>query len=184
MAMRTSAQPKLKKVSSRSSASGVGHFHRVALVRERQGVSLRSASRQMGVEIRELRRQEKETTDLNLSELYRWQQVLGVPVAELLEENRLPLSRPVKERANLVRIMKTVKTLQENANKDVGAEENAAICRLTESLIGQLLELMPELAEVTSWHSVGQRRSLEEYGQAAQRMISEEMFQRSSDWTL
>jgi len=170
-----------KKVPSDGSATSISRFHRVASVRERQGVSLRSAARQMGVEICELRRQEQETTDLNLSELYRWQNVLGVPVGELLDDGCSPLSCPVKERANLVRIMKTVKTLQENVEQDGGVEENAAISRLAETLIGQLLELMPELAEVTSWHSVGQRRGLDEYGQAAQRMISEEMLQRT-DW--
>ena len=179
MATRTLTEPKV--ASSCGSLPSTARFHRVASVRERQGVSLRSAARQMGVEIRELRRQEQETTDLNLSELYRWQEVLGVPVGELLEESCSPLSRPVMERANLVRIMKTVKTLQENAEKDGGGDEAKAICRLAETLVGQLLELMPELAEVTSWHSVGQRRSLDEYGQAAHRMISEEMFQRS-DW--
>ncbi len=182
MATRASVRPKSKQVPPRSLASRAGHLHRVARVRERQGVSLRSAARQMGVEIRELRRQERESTDLSLSDLYRWQQVLGVPVSELLEEDGSPLSCPIKERANLVRIMKTVKTLQEKASRGGGGQEQSAICNLTETLVGQLLELMPELADVTSWHSVGKRRSLDEFGKAAQRMISEDMFLRSPDW--
>jgi transcriptional regulator with XRE-family HTH domain len=155
-------------------------FHRVASVREQQGLSLRSAARQMGVEIREVRRQERETTDLNLSELYRWQQILGVPIGELLDDDGSPLSSPVRERAHLVRIMKTVKTLKENATADEDSGPAArAIARLADTLIGQLVEIMPELADVTAWHSVGQRRSLTEYGIAAERMISEEMFQRA-----
>jgi hypothetical protein len=136
----------------------------------------------MGVEVREVRRQEQETTDLNLSELYRWQQILGVPIGELLDDNGSPLSRPVMERAHLVRIMKTAKTLKEKAETDDEVDPaSIAIARLAETLINQLVEIMPELADVTPWHAVGQRRSLLELGKAAERMISEEMFQ-STDW--
>jgi hypothetical protein len=128
----------------------------------------------MGVDIRRLREQEGETTDLRLSDLYLWQRVLGVPISELLEEPDTPLSRPVLERARMVRIMKTVKALMEAA-KTKGTQ------RLAESLETQLLEIMPELQDVGPWHSVGQRRSLHEFGRAAERSISEELFLRG-DW--
>lgn len=178
--MATKELAKPRKASSGCPIIDDMRFHRVASVREQQGLSLRSAARQMGMEIREVRRQEQETTDLNLSELYRWQQILGVPIGELLDDNGSPLSRPVMERAHLVRIMKTVKTLKEKAEIDdeVGPM-SAPIARLAETLINQLVEIMPELSEVTSWHTVGQRRSLIEFGKAAERMISEEMFQRT-----
>ena len=116
--MATKELAKPRKASSGCPVIDDMRFHRVASVREQQGLSLRSAARQMGVEIQEVRRQEQETTDLNLSELYRWQQILGVPIGELLDDNGSPLSRPVMERAHLVRIMKTVKTLKERAETD------------------------------------------------------------------
>ena len=40
--------------------------------------------------------------------------------------------------------------------------------RLAQTLINQLLELMPELEHVTPWHSVGQRRSKDEMGRIAE----------------
>ncbi|MCA9264292.1 MAG: helix-turn-helix transcriptional regulator [Planctomycetales bacterium] len=149
-------------------------YHRIAEVRLQQGLSLRSASRQMGVDVRELRRQEKETTDLSLSELYEWQRVLGVPVSELLVEPGRPLSQPIMERAQLVKVMKTVKAITEGCRAP-------ATQRLAETLTNQLVEIMPELAEVGPWHSVGQRRSLNEFGKAAERLMSEEALTRE-DW--
>ena len=46
--------------------------------------------------------------------------------------------------------------------------------RMAEMLVGQLVEIMPELEDVSPWHDYGQRRSLDEYGRAAERCISEE----------
>jgi hypothetical protein len=35
----------------------------------------------------------------------------------------------------------------------------------------QLVEIMPELKQVAPWHSVGQRRTLDEYGRIVERQI-------------
>jgi hypothetical protein len=67
--------------------------------------------------------------------------------------------------------MKTVAAIQELA-------ESENISRLAQTMIDQLVEIMPELKEVGPWHSVGQRRSLDEYGRAAERTFSEDMFRR------
>lgn len=150
-------------------------LHRIAEARRQQNVSHRSAARQLGTDIREVRRQERATTDLRLSELYQWQKVLGIPIGELLVDAGSALSRPVLERARMVRLMKTVKAICECA-------ESTSVKRLTENLQHQLTEIMPELAEVSAWHSVGQRRSLSEYGRAAERMISEDSFNSRTDW--
>src|SRR5687767_14686390 len=83
-------------------------LQRVAEVRAQQGLSLRTMARRMNVEVKELRRQEEPTTDLTLSELRRWQKALDVPLVDLLEDESQSLSRPVNERAKMVRIMKTV----------------------------------------------------------------------------
>lgn len=143
-------------------------FHRIREVRVQQGVSLRTAARHLGSDIRTTRDQEESSHDLHLSELYRWQKVLDVPVTELLAESDDPLSRPVLERARMVRVMKTAQAMLEKAN-------TPAIRRMTQMLIEQLCEVMPELAGVSAWHSVGQRRSLDEMGRAGERTFSDDI---------
>ena len=146
-------------------------MHRISTVRRQQGLSLRSASRQLGADLKTVRGQEAEDADIRLSDLYAWQAVLGVPISELLNEPSTPLSRPVMERARLVRIMKTVKAIIETSS-------SPRVTRLAQTLIQQLVEVMPELADVGPWHSVGQRRSLDEYGRAAERLLSEDSLLR------
>lgn len=140
-------------------------LHCIAEVRRRQGVSLRGVSRQLKLGMRELRQQEQETTDLRLSDLYRWQQALEVPLVELLVDSDGPLSGPVMERARLVKIMKTAAAILESAEKP-------GVRRLAQTLVDQLIELMPELQGISAWHAVGQRRTLDEVGRAAEREIS------------
>jgi len=123
----------------------------------------------LGANVRDIRSQENESNDLRLSELYRWQKALDVPLEELLVESERPLSRPVLERAKLVRVMKTAAAILELA-------PNAQVARLAGRLVEQLVELMPELKDVAPWHSVGQRRSADEFGQVVQRRIPEEFF--------
>jgi hypothetical protein len=48
-------------------------------------------------------------------------------------------------------------------------------------LIDQILELMPELADVAPWHTVGQRRTLDDLGRTARCMISEDVLRGSSE---
>jgi hypothetical protein len=134
-------------------------------------MSLRTVARHLGSNVRDVRDQEDESTDLRLSDLYRWQSVLDVPLEELLlDESSRSLSRPVMERAKLVRVMKTAAAILEIA-------DDPQMCRLAQRLIDQLTELMPELKSVGPWHSVGQRRALDEYGQIAERRISDDFFQ-------
>ncbi|MDA7951343.1 MAG: hypothetical protein MPJ24_07620 [Pirellulaceae bacterium] len=143
----------------------VRHYHRIQEVRKEQGTALRTVARNMKIGIKRARYEELPTTNLDVEALVRWQKVLKVPLDEMLEESHEILSRPVQERAQLVRMMKTVVSMQETA-------ETAPLQRMVQTLIDQFIELMPELAEVTSWHSLGQRRSLKEYGRVALEPIS------------
>jgi transcriptional regulator with XRE-family HTH domain len=144
-------------------------FHRIREVRVQQGVSLRTAARHMQSDVRSARQEEEETTDLQLSQLYAWQQVLDVPVTELLVESEDSLSRPVLERARMVRVMKTAQAILEKA-------PSAPIKRMAQMLVEQLTEVMPELATVSPWHSVGQRRSLDDLGRIAEQTVSMDSF--------
>jgi transcriptional regulator with XRE-family HTH domain len=151
-----------------------GRLHRIRSVRLRQGVSLRSAARNMGSDVRSLRMQEQESTDLRLSDLRRWQKALDVPLQELVEDGDGPLSRPVMERARLVRLMKTAMAIREHSDSD-------GIQRMAENLVNQLVEIMPELKDVSAWHTYGQRRSLDEYGRIMERRYSDDSIREIVD---
>jgi transcriptional regulator with XRE-family HTH domain len=144
-------------------------LHRIADVRRRQGISVRSAARRMHTSIDQVRRQEEPGCDMLVSELLRWQQALEVPVGDLLVENESPLSEPVLTRARLLRIMKTVKAIEETAT-------SSSIQRFAAMLEQQLIEVMPELKDVAAWHSIGQRRSPDELGRTAERVMPDSFF--------
>jgi len=144
-------------------------LHRIADVRRRQGISVRSAARRMHTSIDQVRRQEEPGCDMLVSELLRWQQALEVPVGDLLVENEAPLSEPVLTRARLLRIMKTVKAIEETAG-------SSSIQRFAQMLEQQLVEVMPELKDVAAWHSIGQRRSPDELGRTAERVLPDSFF--------
>jgi len=129
-------------------------------------MSLRTAARQLGTDIRSIRAQEQATTDLRLSDVYNWQRALDVPVSELLVDESESLSRPVRERAAMLKIMKSARSLVE-------ASHPGPAKRMAENLVEQLLDLMPELKEVSPWHSVGQRRSLDEMGRIAEQPLGD-----------
>jgi len=144
-------------------------LQRIREVREQQGVSLRGAARSMHVEMRQVRAQEDPEADLLLSDLYLWQRALGVPVADLLVDVDAPLSSPVLKRAQMLRLMKTIGSILANAS-------NARVKRLAQMAFEQLVEIMPELKEVSPWHEVGQRRTMDEYGRTFERRLSDEVF--------
>ncbi len=148
-------------------------LHRISEVRDQQGASLRSVSRRLDVPVQEARRQEDAHCDLRISDLLKWQQVLEVPLADLLIDSEGPLSEPVCKRAGMVRIMKTAKAIQESA-------KDRSVLRLANMMVEQLVRMMPELAEVSAWHSVGQRRTQDEMGRIVERTIPENFFNDSS----
>jgi transcriptional regulator with XRE-family HTH domain len=147
-------------------------LHRIAEVRQQQGVTLRNVARRLGLEIAVIRRQEQPEADLRISDLLKWQHVLEVPLSDLLEEGEGQLSGPVLARSRMVKLMKTAAAIREQ----VGNEGQAT--RLIRQLIEQILEIMPELADVTPWHTVGQRRTLDDVGRVAQHPVSDDLFGR------
>jgi transcriptional regulator with XRE-family HTH domain len=153
-------------------ANGHAHaLHRLAAVRRQQGISQRNIARRLNIDIATVRQQEEEATDLPLSTLYLWQRILEVPIAELLVDSNAPLSPPVYERARMVKVMKTVAAIAEKA-------DTPSMKRLLQMLIEQLLEIMPELTDVAPWHTVGQRRTLDEYGRVVERQLPDDLFKR------
>ena len=147
-------------------------LHRIAEVRQRQGVTLRNVARRLGVEMSVVRRQEQPDCDVRVSDLMKWQEVLEVPVSELLVEAEGQLSGPVLERSRMVKLMKTAAAIREQATAATGLR------RMADMLVEQVLEIMPELADVTPWHHVGQRRTLNDVGRTARCLVSEDVFRR------
>ncbi len=120
-------------------------------MREIQHVTLRTVSRRSGVPVRILRQQERAASDLQLSELAVWAEALEVPITELLAEPADSLCGSVAQRAQLVRLMKTIEALRAHS-------PHGPLGRLADTLRLQLLELMPELSDITPWPKEGSRR--------------------------
>jgi transcriptional regulator with XRE-family HTH domain len=148
---------------------GCQPYHRLGTVRRLQGISRRSIARRLQIDVSVVRRQEDEYSDLPLSTLYQWQQVLEVPMSEIFSESEDALSKPLLRRAQLVRLMKTALALIEQADCD-GTRE------LAQQMVAVLVKVMPELQGISAWHVVGKRRRLDELGAAASRTLSEEIF--------
>jgi hypothetical protein len=126
-------------------------LQKLSAARRRQGLSVRCVAQRLGRTVGEVRAQEDERADLLVSELYRWQAALDVPIEELLAEPEDSLSPRVMMRAQLLKVMKTAMAIRRQARSE--AER-----RLGRLLIDQLLEIMPELKEVSGWPAVGHRR--------------------------
>lgn len=142
-------------------------LQQLGAARRRQGLSIRCVAQRLGRTVAEIRAQENEAADLSVSELYNWQAALEVPIEELLCEPQDSLSPRVLSRARLLRIMKTALALRRQGRSE--AER-----RLARVLVDQLLEIMPELKEVSAWPTVGQRRTAEEFGRIAENPISDD----------
>ena len=158
----------------RGSSLNRNSMHRVQTVCNQQSMSHRSAARHLGIHVSEVKQQLRESTDLRLSELYRWQQILDVPISELLVEPEDGLSEPLVCRARLIRLMKSAKAISE-----VGASKS--VTRMAQRMIDQLIEIMPELSEVSAWHTIGQRRGLNEMGRIVDYQLSEDVLRRDRE---
>jgi len=144
-------------------------LHRIRSIRRQQGISIRCAARRLNLPVDEAKSLEDETSDMPLSTLYAWQRALDVPVGDLLVDRDGPLSEPVLKRARLVKLMKTAAAILAVADSD-------PLVRLSQMLVEQLIEIMPELKDVSPWHAVGQRRTLDELGRIAERPFPENLF--------
>jgi transcriptional regulator with XRE-family HTH domain len=148
-------------------------LQQLGAARRRQGLSVRCVAQRLGRSVGEIRAQEDEHADLMISELLRWQVALDVPIEELLCEPQDALSPRVMTRARLLRIMKTAIAIRRQSRSE--AER-----RLARLLVEQLLELMPELKEVSGWPAVGHRRSADEFGRIAENPVSEDWLHEAS----
>jgi transcriptional regulator with XRE-family HTH domain len=141
-------------------------LQRLAAVRRLQGISLRALARRLETTVAEVRSQQRPTSDIWLSQLYRWQRALEVPAVELLSDSAENLAAPIQKRAQLLRLMRTAVQISE-------AAEEEPVRQMALLLMAELTEIMPELESVSPWHSVGRRRRGDEYGVAVIRGLAE-----------
>ena len=164
--------------STKYDRTDTGHrhepLHRIATVRCQQEISLRVIARRLKTRADQLRAEENEFADLTLSRVYQWQRVLGVPLHDLLIDSDAPLADPVRQRAKMLRAMKTVAAILKKSKEP-------AVHRLAQTLAGQLIEIMPELAEVGAGPEVGLRRPLSDLGRAAEQVVPHQLNQRHDD---
>lgn len=146
----------------RASENSARPLHFIAATLRKQNATLAGCARRLGISLSEAAAQIRPDADLTLSQLDAWRAVLDVPTSELLPlENVVP--DPIRNRALLLRTMKTARQLQDLSR---GTRLEAAVA----SLVDQLIELMPELSEVPAWPSVGQSRAPRDVGSATRRV--------------
>ena len=155
--------------AAESSGPAARPLHRIRTTRRQQGISIRSVARRMRVKIEQAKLQEEESSDLSLSTLYKWQKALEVPVANLLVDLDGPLSEPVLKRARMLKLMKTAASILQNTDSE-------PVTRLAHMLCDQLIEIMPELEDVSPWHTIGDTRTLDELGRVADNPVPERLF--------
>lgn len=166
-------EPAKEAAPRRRSAPRSKQLQQLGEARRRQGLSVRCIAQRLGLSVGEVRAQEEEDADLLLSELYRWQSVLEVPLEELLSDPQDALSPKVLMRARMLRVMKTAQAMRAQTRSE--SER-----RLAKLLISQLIEIMPELKEVAAWPAVGHRRTADEMGRIAERTIPDDFMHEAS----
>ena len=147
-------------------------LNRIEEVIQREEISARSLAKRMNMTKAQLRELVQPDNDLRLSELYRLRDVLRVPTCELLVGIEEGLSEPLRLRSQLLRLMRTVYSIQESTSQD-------SIQKLALQMAEQLVGIMPELKHVSAWPSVGQRRGRDELGAITDRCVSAELFSNS-----
>ncbi|MBQ2788182.1 MAG: hypothetical protein IJE97_00995 [Thermoguttaceae bacterium] len=137
-------------------------LHFIASTLRKQNATLAGCARRLGLSLSEAAAQIRPDADLTLSQLYAWRAVLDVPTSELIPFDDV-VPDPIRNRALLLRTMNTARQLQDLSR---GTRLEPAVA----SLVDQLIELMPELAETPAWPTVGQSRAPREPGSATRRV--------------
>ena len=143
-------------------------FHRLKEVRQLSGMSLRSIAARTGIPIKTLREQEV-SNQIDLSDLFKWKEALGVPFMELFSDSPEKMDEMVRIRAGLIQIMRSVNSLRLGKL----TEQQEAI---VENIGAELTSLMPELDAIGSWPQSGNRRRLDEPSRIESHLIPTDLW--------
>jgi transcriptional regulator with XRE-family HTH domain len=111
-------------------------LHRIAAVRRREGLSLQDASEILGIPVDFVVWQERETSDLQLDELWAWQRALDVPVEDLLIDPYSPMPSTAVTQKQIHRAMKTTLAIAHRT-------ASFRIQRMAKRIAELLLEIVP-----------------------------------------
>ena len=123
-----------------------GPLHRIAWVLEREGVTPSTIAKRLGLSETQVRQRLDPGSDLTLSELYRWQEAMNVPIGELLADSSGPLENPVQNRGGMLKAMRTARSILEHSYGE-------RVQILAIQLVQQLQRLMPESGEASDMPS-------------------------------
>lgn len=112
-------------------------MHRLGTVRRQQRVSLDEVAQRLGLPLDVVLSQENESSDLRLSELREWAEVLGVPVERLLIDADSLLERPLLEQSQMLRLLQIASRIRDDA-------ATSGVQRMAEVLVAQLLEIQTQ----------------------------------------
>ena len=115
-------------------------LHRIRDVRLAEGVSLEAVARRMNERPSLLKKEECCDADLRLSDLYRWQSALGVPLIDLLAEPDYGLSEIVRSAL--------IDAHCENSQFHFATIHHTGRATSAQTLVDQLVDTMPELEEI------------------------------------
>ena len=137
-------------------------LHRLAAARRQRHVSRQHLADGLHVDLETLRELEQAQSDFPLSLLYRCQEVLNVPLHELLVDAPDSSALPPAARAKMADWLRTVAMILKQAKQP-------AVCRLAHNLVNQMVELMPELKDLAAQYEAGNEQLLDSHGRAVRR---------------
>jgi hypothetical protein len=75
-------------------------------------------------------------------------------------------------RAQLIHLMKTALSIVEQRH-------NVSLRRMAQRMVDQLIEIMPELADITPLPAAGRPRGPDDYGRAAECTVPDQAFEQA-----
>lgn len=128
-------------MTAKRAGSRPAPLHRIDRACLRRGISAEAAAGWLNLEPSEVQEQLDQQSDMKLSQLYEWQELLGAPLTELLVDPDDVLADPVQAQAELGKIMEAAISIKKGSRQ-------ASTRRLAIMLIEQLIELAPKLESV------------------------------------
>jgi transcriptional regulator with XRE-family HTH domain len=112
-------------------------MHRLGTVRRQQRVSLDEVAQRLSLPLEVVLSQESEGSNPRLSELWAWQEVLGIPVERLLIDPGGLVERPLLERSKMSQLLKIASRIRDEA-------ATSSVLRAAEVLVAQLREMQSQ----------------------------------------
>lgn len=124
-------------------------FHHIREIRTRKGISLDYCAEKIGISLAAARKQEKPTSNLNISQLIKWMDVLNVQLSEILGQEVDDLDDPIFHLEELLNVRKLAKSIHMGTR-----EENTHY--VAENLITVLDNLILDSKDVAGGDNIGQ----------------------------